>query len=509
MDPLSGGIRFIDQLGFIATSSLLVVPDSFRRVELVPVCVHELVSPDLDPAAVQYSGIVRSLSLSTDCLAVQLDSLLIFGANHMAHIVVIGAGLGGLPAAYEIRHLLPRQHRVTLISNRPQFTFVPSLPWVGLGLKSLKDIQVDLQKVVTPHGIELILGSVEQIDPQAQTLRVGDTTVEYDYAVIATGPELALDAVPGLGPDSGYTQSVCNPHHAELAHTAWEKFLQDPGPLVVGTTPGASCFGPAYEFALLASYLLKLKGLRDQVPITLVTSEPYAGHLGIGGMANSNAMILQLLAERNVSVMENTAILGIEPDRIHVADGRELPFKYSMLLPPFRGPRFLREARGLTDVKGFIPVLPTYRHPEFASIYAVGVVTQLKSFEQTPIPIGVPKVGQMTEEMVLAVAHNIALDLKVLSGVQYKPTLQAICFADFGDTGALFLADPLLPDQKSGKRHRAIAIKQPWVSWAKSAFEAYFLTKMRVGRTMPWFERWSLRAIGLPLIEPIVIKNVA
>lgn len=46
----------------------------------------------------------------------------------MARIVVIGAGLGGLPAAYELRHLLPRQHQVTLISDRPKFTFVPSLP---------------------------------------------------------------------------------------------------------------------------------------------------------------------------------------------------------------------------------------------------------------------------------------------------------------------------------------------------------------------------------------------
>jgi len=49
----------------------------------------------------------------------------------MAHVVVIGAGLGGLPAAYELRRLLPHQHQVTLISNQLKFTFVPSLPWVG------------------------------------------------------------------------------------------------------------------------------------------------------------------------------------------------------------------------------------------------------------------------------------------------------------------------------------------------------------------------------------------
>lgn len=420
----------------------------------------------------------------------------------MAHVVVIGAGLGGLPAAYELRHILPRQHQVTLISNQPKFTFVPSLPWIGLGLRSLDRIQLELAKIVPQHGIEFIHDAVTAIAPQLKQITLRDRTLNYDYVVIATGPELALDALPGLGPETGYTQSVCNPHHAVLARDAWETFLQDPGPIVVGAAPGASCFGPAYEFALLASHTLRQKGLREQVPITIVTPEPYAGHLGIGGMANSRWLIRAMLADRHVDVLDNVAIARIEPDMMYLADGRSLPFKYAMILPPFRGPRFLREATGLTDAKGFVPVLPTYRHPEFDSVYSVGVITQLKPVEPTPIPIGVPKVGQMTEEMVMTVAHNIALDLGVISGQPIKPTLQAICFADFGDSGALFLADPLLPDSE-GHRHRAFTTQGTWVSWTKTAFEKYFMDKMRMGWPMPWFERVGLRAIGLPLVEPL------
>lgn len=424
----------------------------------------------------------------------------------MARIVVIGAGLGGLPAAYELRHLLPRNHQVTLISNQPKFTFVPSLPWVGLGLRSLDRIQLELAKIVPRQGIELILDTVTAIDPRSKQIRLKDQTLNYDYVVIATGPELALDALPGLGPEGGYTQSVCNPHHALLAGEAWEQFLQNPGPIVVGAAPGASCFGPLYEFALLAHYTLRQKGLRERIPITIVTPEPYAGHLGIGGMANSRWLIRAMLAERHIDVMDNVAISQIGPDTMHLADGRSLPFKYAMILPPFRGPRFVREAPGLGDAKGFIPVLPTYRHPDFDSVYSVGVVTQLKPVEATPIPIGVPKVGQMTEEMVMAAAHNIALDLGVISGQAIKPTLQAICFADFGDTGALFLADPLLPDQ-NGHRNRAFTTKGIWVSWMKTAFEQYFMNKMRMGWTMPWFERTGLQAIGLPLVEPLSIAG--
>ncbi len=420
----------------------------------------------------------------------------------MARVVVIGAGLGGLPAAYELRHALPHEHKITLISNQPKFTFVPSLPWVGLGLKSLNLIQLDLAEIVPRHGIELILDTVTAIDPKSKQITLKDQTLGYDYVVIATGPELALDALPGLGPEGGYTQSVCNPHHAVLAGEAWEKFLANPGPIVVGAAPGASCFGPAYEFAFLIHHVLKQKGLRSQVPITFITSEPYAGHLGISGMDNSRWLMRKFMADREIELMENTAISHFAPDAVHLADGRMIPAKFVMVLPPFRGPRFLREAPGLTDAKGFVPVLPTYRHPDFESVYAVGVITQLKAVEQTPIPTGAPKVGLMTEEMALAVAHNIALELGVTSGLQLKPTLQAVCFADFGDTGALFLADPLLPDE-SGHRHRALTYNGIWVAWMKAGFEKYFLMKMRLGWTIPWFERWGFRAIGLPLVEPI------
>lgn len=102
--------------------------------------------------------------------------------------------------------------------------------------------------------------------------------------------------------------------------------------------------------------------------------------------------------------------------------------------------------------------MPTYRHPEYASIYAVGVVVEIKPSEVTPLPLGVPKTGQMTEAMGMAVAHNIAIELGVFSAPPVTPTLDAICFADFGNSGILFLANPVLPDLATGKRRRAVVL---------------------------------------------------
>ncbi len=421
----------------------------------------------------------------------------------MAHIVVVGAGIGGLPAAYELRHLLGRSHRITLISDKAEFTFIPSLPWVGLGLRSVAETQLNVGELVASRGIDWKLGNISHLDPYRQQLIFAGCAIDYDYIVLATGASLALDAVPGLGPEGGYTQSVCNPHHAELACEAWNKFLDRPGPLLVGAVPGASCMGPAYEFALLADWVLRKKGLRDRVPITFITPEPYAGHLGIGGMANSGKLVTELLAQKDIELIENAAITEITSHTVRLADNRRFAFNYAMFLPPFQGAKFLRDAPGLTNANGLVPILPTYQHPNFPSVYSLGVTVQLPPPETTPIPMGVPKTGQMTEAMGMAVAHNIARQLGEIKAPPVTPTLEAICMADFGDTGIIFIADPVLPDPKTGKRKRAIAKRGIWVSWIKTAFELYFMAKLRWGSAVPWFERVALRVLGLSLVKPL------
>lgn len=421
----------------------------------------------------------------------------------MANIVVIGAGIGGLPTAYELRHLLSHSHQVTLISASPKFTFIPSLPWVTMGLTALSDVQVDLKTAIANRGIELIIGQVTKLDPINREITVKDRIISYDFAIVATGAELALDVIPGLGPENGYTQSVCNPHHAEIARQAWVKFLENQGHLVVGAMPGAGCLGPVYEFALLADFVLRKAGKRQEIPITLITPEPYAGHLGVGGMANSAELVQNLLASREINLIENAAIDQIFPDQITLGDRQEIPFNYAMILPSFRGPSFARKFPGLADEKGFLPVLPTGQHPQFDSIYAAGVAVQIQPPETTPIPVGVPKTGQMTEAMGMAAAHNIALRLGEISGSPVKPTLEAICLADFGDMGIAFIASPVLPDPVTGKRRNAVALQGRWVSWSKVAFEKFFLTKMRWGLAVPWFEKLGLKMLGLSLVEPL------
>ncbi|MEA5599184.1 NAD(P)/FAD-dependent oxidoreductase [Rivularia sp. UHCC 0363] len=429
----------------------------------------------------------------------------------MANVVVIGAGLGGLPAAYELRHLLPKEHTVTLVSDKSEFTFIPGLIQVALNLKPLAHVQVGLAQLAQRHNLNWVSGQVTALAPSAQRLTVeGHGIIAYDYLLIATGASLALDLIPGLGPHGGYSHSVCTPDHALEARQAWLAFLENPGPIVVGAAPEAGCFGPAYEFALMADQELRRRGLRDQVPITYVTPEPYAGHLGVSGVNQARELTADLMQERGIEVIDNATIAAVETDAVTLADGRQLPFSYAMILPAFQGAQFIRAVPGLGDEKGFIPVLPTQRHPEFANIYAAGVSVKLTQPDVTPVPIGLPKSGQMAEAMATAAAHNIAVDLKAIKAKPQVPTLEALCFAEFGDTGIAYIAAPVLPDPKTGQRKRSYAVRGPWVVWVKAAFEEYFMLKIRFGVGMPWYERLGLRSLfGLQLLKDVSAPSQA
>jgi len=415
----------------------------------------------------------------------------------MAHIVVIGAGLGGLPCAYELRKLLGKDHKITIVSSMSKFTFTPSLPWVALGLSPLDNIQFDLSPRLKKLSITFVQQTGFEINPVTHTVTLKeDQILNYDYLVVATGPALNFAAVPGLGPEKGYTHSICTGSHALQCAKAWDTFLRNPGPIVVGAAPGASCFGPVYEFAFLVDHELKKRKLRKYVDIHFVTPEPYIGHLGIGGMANSRRLLEDAFSERGIKWMTNAAIAEVTPTEVKLACGQALFYKYAMVMPSFLGTQIVRNSPNVGNTKGFIPVNQIWHHPLYPNIHPVGVITALAPVEETPIPIGTPKTGQMNESMAFTVAHNIAVDLGVIKGKKASPSLSAICFADMGNTGIAFLADPVIPP-----RNKSIAIEGRWVHWVKMAFERYFLMKMRLGIAMPFFEEFSLNILGVTLKE--------
>ena len=418
----------------------------------------------------------------------------------MAHIVILGAGLGGLPMAFEMKEQARPTDTVTVISNAPNFHFVPSNPWVAVDWRDRDEIELPIAPILEKKGIAFIPVGAKRVDPEHNKVLLDDgREVDYDYLVIATGPKLAFDEIEGLGPE-GFTQSVCHVDHAEHAKDAWMKFVAEPGPIVVGAVQGASCFGPAYEYTMIMETDLRRRKIRDKVPMTYVTSEPYIGHLGLNGVGDSKSLMESIFRDKAVRWICNAKVTKVEAGQMfvteHDEDGKPkkdhvLPFKYSMMLPAFKGIDAVFGIEGLVNPRGFVLIDEHQRNPRYPNVFAVGVCVAIAPTEPTPVPTGVPKTGFMIESMVTATAHNIRALLDGFNPSQ-KATWNAVCLADFGDRGAAFIALPQIPPRNVNWFGEGY-----WVHLAKIAFEKYFLRKMKKGTSEPIYEKIVMQAMGI------------
>ncbi|MCZ8293353.1 MAG: FAD/NAD(P)-binding oxidoreductase [Hylemonella sp.] len=418
----------------------------------------------------------------------------------MAHIVILGAGIGGMPMAYEMRALARAEDKITVISNNPKFHFVPSNPWVAVDWRKRDDIEMDIAPVLAKKKIDFIGVGAKRLHPEKNQIELDDgRTVDYDYLVIATGPRLAFEEVEGLGPQ-GHTQSICHVDHAVEAEKNWQAFVKNPGHVVVGAVQGASCYGPAYEYAMIMDTDLRRRKIRDRVPMTFVTAEPYIGHLGLGGVGDSKGLLESVMRDRHIKWICNAKTTKVEAGKMYVTEHNEdgtpkkehvLDFKFSMMLPAFKGIDAVFGIEGLTNPRGFILIDPQQRNPKYKNIYAVGVCVAIPPVEATPVPTGAPKTGYMIESMVTATAHNIRDEL---DGKEpgTKATWNAVCLADFGDTGACFVALPQIPPRNVNWFSQG-----KWVHLAKIAFEKYFMRKMKAGTSEPLFEKMVMNALGI------------
>ncbi len=132
------------------------------------------------------------------------------GGEIIAECVVLGAGLGGLPAAFELKRSLRRTDHVTVIKEADRFCFVPSNPWVAVGWRSPRKVSLPLLPSLRRKGIDLIVGQAAEVRPAQGSIVMTD---------------------------------------------------------------------------------LRRRRLRSKVPMTFVTSEPYVGHLGLGGVGDSKGML--------------------------------------------------------------------------------------------------------------------------------------------------------------------------------------------------------------------------
>jgi sulfide:quinone oxidoreductase len=392
-------------------------------------------------------------------------------------IVIIGSSFAGLTAAVRIKKLLGDRHDVTVLSKSDEFLFMPSLIWVPFDLRSKEEITFPVRPILEKKQIDFkhVEVTALKLDAHEVVTTAGDEP--YDYLVIATGPKLDYAAVPGLGPQGGYTQSIFSWPDALLAGQAFDRFANQPGPVIIGGVQGASCFGAAYEFLFNMAYQLKRRKLREQAPLTYLTAEPYLAHFGLGGFGSDKKLTEYFFQKEGITAVTNAMVREIKPGEILLEDGRTFPFAYAMLAPSFLGVDAVRACTEIVTPTGFVKVNDYYQTEPFPNVFAAGVAVAMSPPDKTPVPCGVPKTGYLSEQMAEVVAHNIAASIHGDQLIGLPPgSIDAKCVLDAGNTGIIMTADHFLEPRK-----HAWLIPGPEAHWAKLAFEKYFMTTHRHG----------------------------
>jgi sulfide:quinone oxidoreductase len=393
-------------------------------------------------------------------------------------VLVLGTNFAGLTAALSVRHELHGDVDVTVVSPDNKFLFTPSLIWLPFGKRDRDDITFDVVPTLEDHGVRFVHSAATAVDPLAHHVTLDDGQVlGYDYLVIATGYRNQTDVVPGFAENAVTITTLAE---AERTALAWQKFLDNPGDVVVAATQGAGCFGAAYEFLFNTSHQLRKAGLHRDVSLTYVTAEPFLGHFGIGGLPHGEALLGMFLKKEGIKTRLATPIDHVDDGALVLGDGEVLPFAFGMVVPPFLGQEFLAGAPDLVDAKGYVTVRDTYQSQSYDDVYAVGVAAAVDVPWQTPTPVGIPKTGYPSETQAHVAARNIAAQVRGEEPGEHKEfgDIPAICVMDAGNNGVVILADKMLPPRKHG-----VLIPGPQAHLMKLGFEKYFLWKMRHGHT--------------------------
>ncbi len=421
----------------------------------------------------------------------------------MTRIVILGAGIGGVPLAFELKDLLGKKAEITVVSTTDYFQFVPSNPWVAVRWRKPSDIKVKLADVFARRKIAFTSVGAKRVRPAENAVELNDgSTLEYDYLVVATGP---------ISPSTKSRASAQRPYKIRLPCRSRRPHrrrlggvLQNPGPMVIGAVQGASCFGPAYEYALTVVSDLRKRRIRDRVPITFVTSEPYIGHLGLGGVGDTKGMLESVMRDRDIKWVTNAKVDRVTADEVVATELNDdgtvkkthtIPTKFTMMLPAFRGVDCLRDEsgawiEGLTNPRGFVTVDRKQRNAKYPNIFAVGVCVRCRPSRRRRCRSACPR--PLYDRIHVHRRRAQHPRSRRRQGADARRHLERGVPRRFRRQWHRLrrpAADPARNVNWSSKGY--------WVHLAKVAYEIYFLRKVRKGQAEPVYERVIMKLLGI------------
>jgi sulfide:quinone oxidoreductase len=329
------------------------------------------------------------------------------------HVVILGAGFGGLELASRLSDSLPDEVRVTLIDQNDSFTFGFSKLDILFGRQDAPDVRLHYRDL-SRHGVEFRRERVTSIDPPARSVTTDRDSYEADILVVALGADYNLAATPGFAEGGFEYYSIAG---AERMRDALPDF--DSGTILIGILGQPFKCPPApLEGAFLLHDHLVERGIRDAAEIRVLG--PMAAPVPI--TEEISQQFLDALRERGIEYLAKTRVVAVDPAaKEAVLDGGDrVSYDLFVGIPIHRAPEVV-ETAGLT-VDGWVAVDRDTLMTPFPDVYAIGDV------------VGIPmaKAGVFAENAAGVVAENIMARLRGETP-QRRYEGEGSCYIEFGD----------------------------------------------------------------------------
>jgi sulfide:quinone oxidoreductase len=330
------------------------------------------------------------------------------------HVLILGAGFGGLELATRLSESFGDAVRVTLLDRNDSFFFGFSKLEVMLGRQSSDDVRLSYREIAK-DGVEFRQETVTAIDPATRRVATDTRSYDADFLVVALGADYDLAATPGLleGGFEYYTLTG-----AERLREALDAF--DGGKVLVSVLGQPFKCPPApFEGAFLLDEHFTERGIRDSVQLTMTfpMQRPVPVTDGVSQLFREG------LANRGIEERSAQLVTSIDPAKREatLATGETLPYDLFVGIPVHRAPDPI-PASGLA-VNGWVPVDQSNLRTQYPGVYAIGDVCTGSRI--------VPKAGIFSEAAARVVAEDIAATIS--DGKPPAPYQGAgTCYAEFG-----------------------------------------------------------------------------
>jgi NADH dehydrogenase len=304
------------------------------------------------------------------------------GPRDMVHVVIVGAGFGGLYAALELeKHMLPNVI-VTLINRVNFFLFTPLLAEVA-------GSSIDTRHIVNPirrmfKRVRFVEAQVEEIDLAERHIvaRLADgsqRTFTSDYLVLALGSVTSYFGMTGVERNAlGFKSlgdAIAIRNHviamlerADVAESAEERRRLLTFVVAGGGTTGIEVAGELNDLVRTAARLYRRVPVED-MRVLLVEGGP---RLATELNPRLAEFVRQALEQHGVEVRLNTFVRDATERTCSLSDRTELPtstlvWTAGVSPNPLTASLFLEH-----DRKGRIIVGPDLGVPGHADVWAVG-----------------------------------------------------------------------------------------------------------------------------------------